>query len=46
MMMCSDALMDQEGRFLRALGQVSQFELIDDGLILKSEQGKVLIRAS
>lgn len=46
MMMCSDAHMDQEGRFLRALGQVSQFELKDDVLILSGDQGRVLIRAS
>ncbi len=46
MMMCSEEVMDQEGRFLQAMGQVTQFELIDKGLMLKGEQGRVLIRAS
>jgi heat shock protein HslJ len=46
MMMCSEELMDQEGRFLRAMGQVSHFDLTDKGLFLKDEQGRELIRAT
>jgi len=46
MMICSELLMEQEDRFLRALGEVSQAESVDNELILKDEQGKILIRGS
>ena len=45
-MMCPDALMEQEGRFLASLEQVSQVNIENGLLILQDEGGTRLIGAS